>query len=186
MGLPSPPWVLDACSLLNLVASRRLVDIATNTTARFLTSELAAREVRYVRRGGGGPDAREREEVDLQTFQRNGLLTVLALETPSEVATFVDLALDLDDGEAASGALAVCRGGVFVTDDRKARRVFEERYPAVRLLSTSEVIKAWADRVGLDTLGLALVLRDVEERARFRPGRHDPLCAWWESIRSNR
>lgn len=177
-------YVFDACSLLDLVASRRFADIARETPARFVTSDITATEVRYVRRGGNGSDAREREAINLRTFQDAGHLTVLRLTTPVELTTFVDLARELDDGEAAAGALAVHQHGTLVTDDRLARRILGTRYPGVRLLTTSEVIKAWADGNGLDVRELAGLLRDVEERGRFRPGHHDPLCAWWDSIRS--
>ena len=61
MEVPPPALnVFDACSLLNLIASRRFTDIARGTPARFVTSELAADEVRYVRRDGGSADASSR------------------------------------------------------------------------------------------------------------------------------
>ncbi len=60
MEAPPELYVFDACSLLNLIASRRSADIARGTPARFVTSEQAADEVRYVRRGGGGADASSR------------------------------------------------------------------------------------------------------------------------------
>lgn len=40
-----------------------------------------------------------------------------------EEETYVNLALQLDDGEAATGALAIHRGAVVATDDRKAIRI---------------------------------------------------------------
>ena len=40
--------------------------------------------------------------------------------------------------EAATGALAISRKAIVVTDDRKARHVFGERSPALTLRTTSE------------------------------------------------
>ena len=176
--------VLDACSLLNLVASRRFPDIVRGTPALFLVPELAAAEIRYVRRGGTGADADEREPVDLSDFQAAGLLVVASLETSSELASFVAFATQMDDGEAASCAIAVNRGGTLVSDDRKARRIMAQAFPGTRLLATSEVIKAWADEARLDPNGLAHALTDIEQRGDFRPGRNDPLEHWWNAARN--
>ena len=184
MGPGPALHILDACSLLNLVASRRFMDIASAMPGSFLTSEQAAREVRYVRKGGGAPDAQEREAIDLEPFQRLGLLAVSNLKSPAEVATFIDFATEMSDGEAAACALAVHRGGVLVTDDRKARRVVSQRFPGTLLSTTSELIKAWADQAGLDAPEIARVLLDVEQRGNFRPGRHDPLESWWNEARN--
>lgn len=182
MGDASPTlYVLDACSLLNLIASRRFEDLAQDTPARFATSPLAASEVRYVRKGVGST---EREDVDLQQLHQRGILTLLSLATPAEQATFVTLALEMDDGEAEVCALAVHRVGILVTDDQAARRIMRRRSPGVPLLTTSEVIKAWADHVRIDARELARLLIDIEERASFRPGPHDPLRVWWDGARN--
>ncbi|HLZ09063.1 MAG TPA: PIN domain-containing protein, partial [Chloroflexota bacterium] len=173
--------VLDACSLLNLVASRRFTDIARAISVQLLTTPIVAAEVLYVRKGGGSG---ELENVDLRSLQVAGHLSVVALETPNEQATFVSLAVELDDGEAEASALAIHRGGALVTDDRAARRVLRQRDPEFPLMTTSEVIKEWSDQVVLNARDLARVLIDVEERARFRPHRGDPLLAWWDAARS--
>ena len=150
---------------------------------RFITVEQVAQEVRYVRRGGCGPDAAEREAVDLHIYRSSGLLSVVALESPVELATFVDFALQVDDGEAAACALAIHRGGILISDDRKARRVLSQRSPQTPSLTTAEVLNDWVDRTGLKSDDVARLLRDIEERATFRPRRQDPLGTWWESYR---
>ncbi len=177
-------YVFDACSLLNLIASRRFADIAGGTPAKFIVSEQASFEVQYVRRGGNGDDANEREAIDLRVLEEQGLLSVARLESPAELATFVDFAREMDDGEAAACALTVHRSGVLVTVGRKARRVFSQRFPASPLLTTAQVIKEWVDYASIEECQIARLLLDVEERARFRPNQSDPLGAWWNSIRS--
>lgn len=178
-------YVFDACSLLNLIASRRFVDIAGGTQAQFVVSEQASREVQYLRRGGNGDDADERDTIDLIVLEGQGLLSVARLEAPAELATFVDFAREMDDGEAAACSIAVHRSGVLVTDDRKARRVFSQSFrPALPLLTTAQVIKEWADHASVEAAQLARLLLDVEKRARFRPNQSDPLRAWWNSARN--
>lgn len=183
MDAAPPELALDACSLLNLAATRRFGDIAQALPARFVAERRAAGEVHYIRRGGTGPDAFERDPLDLRTLEAAGFLTIHDLATPDELADFVAFAVDMDDGEAATGALARSRGAVLVSDDRKARQVFSAPSLRLNLRTTSEVIKAWADQMAPSPAELARVLRDVETRARFRPGRSDPLFQWWELAR---
>jgi len=178
-----PELALDACSLLNLVATGRFGEIAQALPALFIAERRAAGEIRYIRRGGSGPDAFERDPIDLGTLETAGFLTIHDLATPEELADFVAFAAEMDDGEAATGALARSRGAVLVSDDRKARQVFSAPSLRLNLRTTSEIIKAWADRRGPDPADLARVLLDVETRARFRPARSDPLFQWWESAR---
>jgi predicted nucleic acid-binding protein len=174
---------LDACSLLNLIATRRFGEIAQAIPAMFVVERRAANEVRYIRRGGSGPDALDREPIDLGAIETDGFLAIEDLTTPDELADFVAFAVEMDDGEAATGALARARGVPLVSDDRKARRVFSILEPPLSIRTTSEIIKAWADRKAISTAELADVLLDVETRARFRPGANDPLFQWWESAR---
>ena len=186
MGLRPPAIdILDACSLLNLVASRRFAEIARDRPMGFVISAQVASEVEYVRRGGRDLDANDRDQIDLQTLEESGSLRIVQLAPGEEISTFVAFAREMDDGEAASCALAVHRGGRLISDDRKARRMLAQRSPTTPLLATSEVIKAWAEQVRLPAADLVQVLRDVEERAGFRPGRHDPLADWWGSTRRN-
>ncbi len=111
------------------------------------------------------------------------MLTILRLSTPGELADFVSFAVEMDDGEAASAALAVHRAGTLITDDRKARSVLTRDTPDTPLLTTSQLLKDWAGRARPDPRDLAQALLDIEDRARFRPGRHDPEVAWWQSAR---
>lgn len=106
-------------------------------------------------RGGNGADADEREPVDLRDFQELGLLTVAGLEASTELAGFITFAAEMDDGEAAACALAVHRRGILVSDDRKARRIISQAFPGTQLLTSSEVIKAWAEQAGLEDNALA-------------------------------
>jgi len=177
-----PELALDACSLLNLIATHRFGEIAEAVPALFIAERRAASEVRYIRRGGSGSDALDRDPIDLGALEAAGFLTILDLTTREELADFVAFAVEMDDREAGTGALARSRGAILVSDDRKARQVFR---PVLDLRTTSEVIKAWADRMAPSPVELAQVLLDVETRARFRPGRSDPLFQWWELARTS-
>ena len=114
---------------------------------------------------------------------RDGLLEIWQLETEEEMASFVQLAAELDDGEAMTCALAIHRGADVATDDRKALRVLGSgQQQQVRVRTTAELIRTWADSCQLDRASLRQVLMGVRERARFAPGRHDALQRWWATV----
>jgi hypothetical protein len=182
MADPAIPLILlDACCLLNLYATRRLDEILVAVQGRFAVAERVAAEALYTRRGGAGDDADEKDPVDIGPLVACGLLEVLAVEAPDEAASHVTFAAELDDGEAMTCALALHRGAVVATDDRKALRLLAAQAPRIGVRSTAQLVKEWADGGGLSAAELRTVLTDIRQRARFAPGRHDPLHSWWEA-----
>ena len=126
---------------------------------------------------------KEQEEtvpVDLSPLIDEGLLLVVRLETPSEEASFVELAAVLDDGEAVTGAIALNRGHLIAIDDRKARRVLGEKASGMRLVSTLDLMHQWCPSVSVQEVSHAL--RAMQLRARYVPGQQDPLYAWWRDM----
>lgn len=170
--------LLDCCSLLNLYTSRRLTEVIDALPVPCAVADAVVDEAIYVLRGGSGDDASQREAVDLKPFIDSGHVRVWRPETNEEFESFVDFAAEIDDGEAATCALAVHRTGAVVTDDRKTQRVMARSASRILVLSTSQTLKHWADSQHLNEDTLRPVLRDIQERTRFVPGRHDPLLAW--------
>ncbi|MDQ3702364.1 MAG: hypothetical protein M3442_15805 [Chloroflexota bacterium] len=171
--------LLDACCVLNLYAGRCMEQILRASKWTFAIAERAADEVLYVR--DVSPDGtEERELVDLQSLLAQGLLRVLAADHENEAAAYITFAMQLDDGEAMTCALAAARGAAVATDDRKAQPLLQSLTPAVQTYSTAGLIRQWAIEHEIDALTLKQVLRDVRVRARFAPGKHDPLQTWWE------
>jgi hypothetical protein len=85
-----------------------MAEILEALSCQFGIARHVANEAMYV---GSSSDADEdREPVDLDPMIRAGLLTVLDLGSPAEFSGFVGFAAELDDGEAATCALAVHRG----------------------------------------------------------------------------
>lgn len=172
---------MDACCVLNLYATDRMDAILRALPARFAIAGGVAAEALYVRQGGSGDDADERIPVDLGLLIEEGLLEVLLLETEEETASFVSFAAQLDDGEAMTCALALHRGGAVGTDDRKARRVRGMQSPPLATRTTTAMLRAWAESERVANAELRRVLVLIRERARFVPGKHDPLLGWWDA-----
>jgi hypothetical protein len=174
--------LLDACSLINLYATRRIAAILGSHPGRFGVVDTVRREAGYVFRGGDGPDATEREPIDLGPLEKMGLITTLAADSEDETLTYIDLTLEMDDGEAMTGAIAVHGGFTVVTDDRKALRVLSER--GVTCETTLDLIKGWAERTNVPRNELRMALLNVRQRARYVPHRTHHLRAWWDEAMS--
>jgi predicted nucleic acid-binding protein len=168
--------ILDACVVLNLVAGRRVVEIVGASPGPVVVAETVVAEAVYVRRGGSGDEANEREQVDLRPFLDRGSLQVVSANE-DELTTFVDLTADLDDGEAMTVALAIHRGYTVASDDRRVARALAGRAP---LRSTLDLIRRWAERDRVEAAEVRAVLVDVRERGNYLPSRAHPHRAWWE------
>ena len=174
------PLLLDACCAINLFATRRAAEIVSELPYAFAVVDVAQREAGEVRRGGGGEDADEREAVDWQALIDASTVEVLTVTGERELGTYVELAAGLDDGEAATCAVAVQRGYAVATDDRKARNVLAARNPQTRLYSTLELLRQWCEARMFGAVEIGAVLRDLRERGRFLPPRGDPQKEWWD------
>jgi predicted nucleic acid-binding protein len=173
------PLILDACAIINLAATDQLPAILASTGVPIVVCDTVAAEAHYLRRGGSGDDASERDLIDLNHWVTDGHLTLIQAETDEEFATFVDLAISLDDGEAMTIALAIHRSLVVVTDDRKAIRVASGHVPVETSLA---LVKRWVESAALDSHDVKTVLTSIRERARYLPHHQHPLRGWWDAI----
>ncbi|MGH8984312.1 MAG: hypothetical protein ACRDY6_10625 [Acidimicrobiia bacterium] len=105
---------LDACVLINLYATARFAEIAQANGVQFAAVREVASETFFV----GGAAERDRTSADLSGSIESGDLTVLDM-TEEEQSTFIELVVELDDGEAATLAVAVHRQLPVATDDRR-------------------------------------------------------------------
>ena len=91
--------------------------------------------------------------------------------------TFIDLATELDDGEAMTLALAIHRAHTVATDDRKAIRLLANRCP---LLTTPNLIKTWVDHDQPPSLDTRTTIMNIRDHGRYAPHTDHPLRAWWD------
>ena len=160
--------LLDACVVINLTASGvPFQDLARRNGVRFVMASPAAGEVLYLR-----------ERIDMMGYARRGDLRIVDLE-PDELASFVELAQRVDDGEAATLAVSVHRGWPVATDDRKAQQLARDLEPPIEPITTSALLHGWASKQDEPAERVAEVLRRIETRARFVPPRSDPHRRWW-------
>lgn len=170
--------LIDACTVINLVACRHPDAVLSGRPETAAIVPLVSRETLYVRRGGSGDDADERERIDLGPLLNSGHLSIIEPDE-TELEAFIDLTQALDDGEAMTVAVALRRGYAVATDDRQVRRFVARDVP---LISTLDLIKSWADRERVARQLLQRMLLDLHDRGSYVPGRRHPLRGWWDDI----
>ena len=128
--------VLDASCAINILGTGAAESVLGTVPSAVLIERHPFREVR--RHPIEGRD----HTSELDSLQRRGLLEVVSLSEAGN-RIFRDsgetsLDLELDDGEAATIAYAVSEGesNVPVIDERKATRLFKERWPGRPIVDT--------------------------------------------------
>jgi hypothetical protein len=172
---PATTLLLDACVALNLAATGRPTDILATLRPRFAMARQAAEEALYIETVTAG--IATQELVDLHQWVAEGVLQIFDL-APAGTRQFVSLATEIDDGEAATLAIAQIRGLEVATDDRKARRV-AEHLKLPEPIRTSRLLHDYCSATNLPRREIAKILQATEQRARFRPPTNDPLHPWW-------
>lgn len=170
------PAVIDTCVLINLLATDRVGQIVQIISPSSLVCRAVSSESLYLRstEPDGVPQA-----IDLGPLFDQNIVSVCPLLGDPEEELYVGYSLELDDGEAMSLAIAQSRNLALATDDIKARRLAAENAPAISLLSTPQIIHAWAERRESDEV--ASVIRAIYCRARFCPPDTDPWVQWWNA-----
>ena len=169
--------LLDSSVLINVLATRQVCDILRVLSSGAGICTAVEAEALFLR-GENPSDVPER--VCLGPLIDAGGLGRLDLESDAEKEMYVDLAADLEDGEAMTLAIAHGRGLAAATDDRKARRIAAERCGnSLVLVRTTEILRDWVQVQSVDDATLRGVLKRIESIARFRPANDDPLRDWW-------
>ena len=161
--MPSP-LVVDACCILNFAATGKSSEILSYWDGPLWVPEIVSREA---------------IKMDGKLISYEGL-TILPLES-SELPVFVDLAKELDDGEAATLCLAFAREATPATDDNKAIRIWKSKTSAT-ILGTAELLHSWSH--SQRALEVALAIQSIESKARFTLARKHPLYDWWNSAKT--
>lgn len=178
------PIILDASCVLNLYASGRFKEIAESLPEPLVVSDyVVEREALFITYKESEQDEEQKKAVDLGPLVSAGLIKVISVNTEKEQETFIDLATELDDGEAITVSLAEHRGCCVATDDRKALRVISKR-ALIHSTSTLELVKRWADMRNVPRKEIKSALSLIWEGASYYPGEQDPLFSWWRDMMS--
>lgn len=132
-------YVMDASVVINLLATGCFSKILARTPGRFVIVQHVKDEVKL------DPLTRKSRDSILDSFIDSGSLQVVELGD-DEFNTFVDLVGapapdDLDDGEAATIAYANHNFACPIIDENKGRRICRERFPALDVFDTVDLLR---------------------------------------------
>jgi len=173
--VPRRKILLDACVAINLAATGSLDHIANTLQVTFAIAAPAAAEVGFLRDVAGGQAVQT--PINLRQYEPSQVVEILEL-TPAELGLYIELAALVDDGEAATISIAIQRHLDLATDDRRARRLCQERHLAEPLRTVS-LLRAHADAAQLADDQIQQLITSIRERASFQPPRSDPELKWW-------
>lgn len=179
-GAPGPV-AIDACCLIDLLASGRIEDILrANGSTWYLPSAVQA-EVRYNRQCDPKQPGviLNKNPANLAPLIAAGLLIPCQPNSSEESARYVHYAtIFRSDGEAMCLALAESRGWTVATDDKQAIKVAGRA--GLPVISGPKLVRTWADATQPPPPVLVQVLIDIQTLARFRPNAEMPDADWWE------
>ncbi len=171
--------LLDACCILNFCASGKFLEILKSIPAEVVvTTVVQEYELKTLQRL---KDEDNEGAIQFQEAIKQGLLLVVDFASAEEEELFVNYAVNLDDGESATCAIAVYRKWAIATDDKRAIAVFRQTAPDLQILSTLDIIKHWSEFSMVDLSALSNVLNAIRFKARYLPPKSHPLRSWWEA-----
>lgn len=167
----SEPLCLDTSVVINLVASGRIVEIASAIGRPLLVEEQVMREMKRDPRDGSDGVTLMRQ------LTGDGVLKMTAMND-AQLQQFVNLVGaptpdDLGDGEAATLAIAL-PGGRVAIDEKKARRIAARDYAKLRvycsldLFCCSTVVERLGPRMAAECVASALTLGRMRVPAGWR------------------
>lgn len=179
--------ILDACVLMNLYASGQIENILSAITERFTVAVYVIEfEALAVYKKSKTETPYDREPIYLQPLIDEGLLLVVDLESDAEKEYLIEFSAQrLDDGEAATMAIANNRNWALATDDRRAIRVLSSNHRNIQIVSTPDLIKHWQECAKPEIDVLYQTIIDIETRANYLVGKSHPLYEWWQNCKRN-
>ena len=161
----------DASVWINLVATGRAEEILRSSPVELFITSTALGELENGRVKG------RKTAAEMARLIAAGLVREVSLNSADE-AVFLELvagptSLTLDDGEAATIAYALSSGTVALIDERKATDLCAHRYPALIVMSTTDLLLADPIASAFQADGLSECLFLALTVARMRvPDRH--------------
>ena len=177
------PLLLDASCVISLYASSQMEPILATYPAQIgVVDVMHTGEILDVWDGPDENVCRHKSTVNLLPFITAGVL----VEVPSETIDMkmaVNLAAHgLNNSECATMAVAYRRGWGLGIDNVSAWRRIAALLPQVSLVSTSQLLKHWADTQHITLKDVCTALQSMRRRGGYRFHKRDPLGDWLHQL----
>lgn len=157
--------ILDACCIINLYCSGYMEEILESIPKAVAVATYVHDE--------------EIKRFSLEPVIQRGLLRVVAPNSEEENELFVNLASQVEDGEAVTAAIAISRNWAIGTDDHRAVMVINKTAKHLQVISSLALIKHWADESQQPVVTIRGVLQNVKNHGRYEPHPNHALYHWW-------
>lgn len=174
--------VIDACCALNLVATRREIEIVTGANLILVMSEMAHGEALFMSTPPDDEGFRTREAASTDSLRRAGMLNTRALDSDALVDAFVECATFIRDADASCVALAGVLELPLVTDDRKEQALARRIFPTIEIISTLDILHEALNALDFPEPDVLRIATDLRWRGNFAPPRKDPWSEWYSDI----
>lgn len=163
---PTSTIVADASAAISITASAHAGRILSAIPNRLIVSDLVVSELE-----SGGLKGRTNAE-QLGDLVKGDLVEVVTMGDKAEIF-FEELVIGsarntLDDGEAATIACALELGGIPLIDERKARRICDQRHPSLSYGCTVDIFAHPEVGKALGNADLAIAVLNALKEARMR------------------
>lgn len=175
--------VLDGCCFINLYATGEVRSILRALGWSWHLPQIALREALFIRAKDEHGEV-VKVPIEAQSLVEEGLIRHTDVVAPEEMELYVRFAGALDDGEAMALAIAKQRAWELASDDAKAIRCAIAH--DVEVVTTPEILRAWAAAAKASPAEIADVLHRIEFGAHFLPNRRSPAYEWWIACRECR
>ena len=158
-----PLFTVDASVLINFLGSGIPDKLVKAFDTKLLVAEQVFKEVI------NDPSKQVQPQLWLEKLQSQNLIEIVTLSADA-LSTYLELGSDerLDDGEAATIAVAIHHGAIAVIDEKPARRVYLLRYPHCKLSSTVELLHYLNEQEAMPKDVIQKALFDALRIARMR------------------
>lgn len=174
--------VIGACCTLNLLATRKEIEIAEALDLLLVDTPQVSCEPLTLWTPPDADGQRTQEPTSTAPLRRAGHLETRPLDGDALIDAFVAAAARIRDADASCIALTGVLHLPLLTDDRKERRIARELFPAIEILSTLDVVAAAARALRWKAADLVRVAADLRWRGNFAPPRNDPRGSWYEDL----
>lgn len=169
LKFPYEHLILDACCVTNLCVSHKMEAILEALpTPVFIAEYVHEKELLNIDKEGM-----------LSSLISSGHLSRVSLDSESEENAFVNLAVYMDDEEAMTAAIALCRYWAIGTDDKGAISLFRRHDLKIPVVSTLDMVKYWIDAFSVPFDSAQETLSNMNRLGNYEPGRNHHLYEWW-------